>query len=1030
MDLLRRFSEAGHEGHSYRALTFWSWNDHLDPDEVRRQIREMARGGLGGHFMHARRGLETPYMGPEWMEAVRAAIDEGGHTGITPWLYDENAWPSGAASGRVYTGREAYRQKSLAFEEIQPAKWQPTDATVAVFVARKNAKGEYTAFRRLPEPRAVFGRVPRAEEALLHFVYRTSEYVDVFNRDATEEFLKQTHERYRETVGGEFGRAIPGIFTDEPQYAGAGHRVPWSTELPKYFRRTCRYELVDHLPELFFPVEGCRKTRFDFFQAATRLFLLAWTMPIYQWCQRHGLQLTGHVMAEDTLLGQVQYVGAAMPHYEYMHIPGIDHLGRSLGSPVLVKQVASAAAQFGRERVLGEMFGAGGWGATFDDLRLLAEWQFVLGVNLVCQHLAAFSLRGARKRDFPPSLHYHQPWWPQYYLWNDYAASVLSVLTAGTPVVDVLVIHPIGSAWAEFTPLDPSAVKALDERLRELADYLLGIHADFHFGDELILERKGRVLDGDRPATLAVGVKEYATVIVPDATNLRKSTVELLRKFKKAGGTIIFAGRIPELVDGAPSKDVADLAKTCAKADARTPRGRVALKKFLTPALAVLSAGPGGKDATSILAQWRTVGNDSSFYFLNTDLEKPVKARLVLPVKGTPIRLDATTGQATPLEAKVHGKAIEVEHTFGPRESLLMMVAVEEPSPADVMPAPAEPPPRKQALKGRWNVKRLDPNVLILDTAAWRTDEGAYSDPMPIIDIQQQLVMRGSQEVVILKFEFNCAITDLKGRRFELVLEQPQACEMWYNGMRMPLTDNGAYYDTALRRVDITPFVRHGSNVLELKRPWLLDERRGAILMGRAPGWEVRTTVPDSELENLYLLGDFGVGFPKGSRQSSRGSRWMLGRPELVEEPSRLGGADLIRAGYPFFTGRLALEREVTITREPSPDAVLELPPLSAVTATIHIGGQEAGTVWKSPRAVPIGNLLVRGRNLVSITLTTGLRNLLGPHHHEDGEVHVVSPQSFACTKGWYGRSAGHGCFLDGYNVIDFGLGGDVVLRY
>jgi hypothetical protein len=55
---------------------------------------------------------------------------------------------------------------------------------------------------------------------------------------------------------------------------------------------------------------------------------------------------------------------------------------------------------------------------------------------------------------------------------------------------------------------------------------------------------------------------------------------------------------------------------------------------------------------------------------------------------------------------------------------------------------------------------------------------------------------------------------------------------------------------------------------------------------------------------------------------------------------------------------------------------------------------------------------------------------MLGPHHHEDGEVHLVGPQSFACAKGGYGRSAGHGGFLDGYNVVDFGLGGHVVLRY
>jgi hypothetical protein len=1023
MDLLKRFSEAGQESRQWRAITFWSWNDRMDPEEVRRQIREMARGGLGGHFMHARRGLETAYLGPEWMEAVRAAIEEGRHTGVTPWLYDEECWPSGACAGRVYAGREGFRQKYLVFEEIQPVKWQPSESTVAVFLAKKDAEGSYAAFRRVAEPRAACGKVLRPGEALLHFFYRTGDYVDVFNREATEEFLKQTYERYRETIGGEFGRAIPGVFTDEPQYSGAGHRVPWSLELPKFFRRACRYELPDRLPELFFAVGEHRKVRFDFYQAVTRLFLLAWTMPVFQWCERHGLQLTGHMMGEDGLLAQVQWVGAAMPHYEYMHIPGIDHLGRSLGSPVPAKQAASAAAQFGRPRVLSEMFGGAGWNAGLDDLRFIAEWQFVLGVNLVCQHLASFTLRGIRKRDYPPSLHYHQPWWPHYYLWNDYAASVLSVLTAGTAAADVLVVHPISSAWAEFSPLDHRPVRELDERLRALVDYLLGAHADFHFGDELILERQGRA-GKDR---LDVGRCSYRLVIVPDATNLRRSTVALLKEFKAGGGRLVFAGRVPELVDGEPSADVVRLAKGCLKVDMTAPRGRSALRRVLSPQVEVLTAG--GKDAASVLAQWRSAGKDRAFFFLNTDDRRPVKARLRLPVAGRAIRLDPATGQSWELKGQSRGKGMVLAHTFGPRESLMVVVKRGD-GAAGVPDGPPPAPARRAVLKGRWNVRRLDPNVLVLDTARWRTDEGTFSEPMPVIDIQQDLMQRGQQEVVILRFEFDCAIADLKGRRFELVLEQPQTCEMWWNGMRMPLGDAGPYWDSAFRRVDVTPFVRLGANALEMKRPWQVDERRLAIIMGRAGGWESRVLAPEAELEAIYLTGDFGVAFPDGCRQAARGAKWMLGRPRLVDEASRLVATDLIRTGYPFFVGRLALEREVTLKQAPSENAVVELPPFKAVTATVHVNGQEAGTVWKTPRVVPVGGMLVRGRNRLVITLTTSLRNMLGPHHHQEGELFWVSPQSFACNRGWFGRGTGHSCVVDSYSVVDFGLGGDVTVRY
>ena len=41
----------------YRPIPFWSWNEKLEPEELRRQVRAMHDAGLGGFFMHARGGL-------------------------------------------------------------------------------------------------------------------------------------------------------------------------------------------------------------------------------------------------------------------------------------------------------------------------------------------------------------------------------------------------------------------------------------------------------------------------------------------------------------------------------------------------------------------------------------------------------------------------------------------------------------------------------------------------------------------------------------------------------------------------------------------------------------------------------------------------------------------------------------------------------------------------------------------------------------------------------------------------------------
>ena len=58
-----------------RPVPFWSWNDKLEPDELRRQIGAMQDAGMGGFFMHARGGLETEYLSEELKVEVTVSPD-------------------------------------------------------------------------------------------------------------------------------------------------------------------------------------------------------------------------------------------------------------------------------------------------------------------------------------------------------------------------------------------------------------------------------------------------------------------------------------------------------------------------------------------------------------------------------------------------------------------------------------------------------------------------------------------------------------------------------------------------------------------------------------------------------------------------------------------------------------------------------------------------------------------------------------------------------------------------------------------
>src|SRR5699024_4387817 len=91
--------EFSHPGKEYRGAPFWSLNCRLDKKTADFQIGVFEEMGMGGYNLHPRTGLATPYMGEEYMEFIRHAVEEGKKRGMYSWLYDEDRYPSGAAGG-------------------------------------------------------------------------------------------------------------------------------------------------------------------------------------------------------------------------------------------------------------------------------------------------------------------------------------------------------------------------------------------------------------------------------------------------------------------------------------------------------------------------------------------------------------------------------------------------------------------------------------------------------------------------------------------------------------------------------------------------------------------------------------------------------------------------------------------------------------------------------------------------------------------------------------------------------------------
>jgi hypothetical protein len=70
----------------YRGCPFWAWNTRLEKGLLLRQIDVFQEMGLGGFHMHSRVGLDTEYMGTEFMDLIEACVDYAESKGMMACL--------------------------------------------------------------------------------------------------------------------------------------------------------------------------------------------------------------------------------------------------------------------------------------------------------------------------------------------------------------------------------------------------------------------------------------------------------------------------------------------------------------------------------------------------------------------------------------------------------------------------------------------------------------------------------------------------------------------------------------------------------------------------------------------------------------------------------------------------------------------------------------------------------------------------------------------------------------------------------
>lgn len=960
----------------YRPAPFWSWNEKLNVKETTRQVREMEKSGIGGYFMHARGGLQTEYMSNEWFDNVKATLTQGKKLDMLSWGYDENGWPSGFGSGIVNGLGLKYQQKYLRYEE--------TDAPV-------NNDNTITNLNY--------------NDKNVHFYYEVNPfYVDTLDGEVISEFIRVTHQSYKQNLGDDFGD-MTGFFTDEPQISRNGY--PWSFIIEEEYLKAYGEPLAPKLLGLFFDTDYSTQVKYNFWKLATNLFSENFMNNIYKWCQANGSALTGHLVLEEGLWNQIMANGACMPHYEYMTIPGMDNLGRMLNRIECSMQLSSVANQLGKKQILSETFAACGWNVSFEELRLVYEHQMVHGINYLCQHLEGYTLRGIRKRDYPATLFKQQPWWNDYRAFNDMVSRIGYLIAEGEINHEILVLHSADSAWANFDINSNQYALKLTGEMLDVMNRLERNQLQYHLGDATIMERHAKVQNGK----LTIGNGKYSVVVVPPCDCLASNTVRLLKEFKAAGGLIIFTDRIPAMVDGIKSDEIINLAKECVN----TTAGK--LISVIPESLCKIKLKyKGDKIANPILTAVRRFEEQKmTMYYLMNPCD--VTHKFTAEVKGKSASIfNAVTGKEEAVNFDTNGDLLKVNSTIFGNSSLVLFV-YDKPTKKSAKTAKEKLSPIK--FSGKWQIES-DDNAITLDYCDVYFDgELAYKN-IPIGDVQEKALSFGKKVKVKLCFNFN--VKQMGFSHLELVVETPEIFDIAVNGNKIKKKIKGYYHDISFKVIDVFDYVRKGENEITLTCDFVQSEQ---VYENAKKSLEFESEKNklsyDMELEAIYLKGDFAVKTDCEFEKLERNAVRTSGDFYLTTAPKTLKSGSIAEQGYPFFAGSMTFKKTISLAKDECKSRSIKFSRLPSTVTKVKINGKNAGNIMWQPYEIDISKYLIEGENEIEITVTGNLRNLLGPFHLKDGENYWVAPNCFFSDSPIWCKGINKN-WVDSYCFVEFGL--------
>lgn len=531
----------------YSANSFWFWNDVLEPEKLRHQIKEMSDKGVYNAFMHARAYLKTPYLEEAWWKAVDACVEEAKKNNFHLWLYDEYAWPSGTAgsifeygyqkSSRVLAQSKDFISKSIYYVRCDVGS--PQELSERIYMEGNELVGMYIMSDRYFKLICDVNEVEEPSQIMLFFIRYNDGLVDYLNKDAIDFFIHTTYEEYRKRYGEYFGTLIQGVFFDEIYMPSLP--FPWTESLPNTFIKKYDYDIREFLPALVIEnTDNVDKIRCDYYELLSIMYENAYFAQVGDWCTKNNLLLTGHT--EENLGGHPARQGSYFDTMKHLHIPGADNHDYRYRFPRKItycepKCAVSVSRVNGYERAMSEAMGGAGWGCSLQQFKRGINTMAAMGINMFILHGFYYSCEHSGSQgDWPTSFFYQNPYWKHFKIFGDYISRVCYMNTIGTPKVDVGLFYPVEEMRKNtISYYQNEEGKTLEKGYHDILQILIENQIDVDFVD------KRSIIDASvENGKLCVGKEAFSVLIFPDTLIVNEELDVKLSQFISSGGKVLF----------------------------------------------------------------------------------------------------------------------------------------------------------------------------------------------------------------------------------------------------------------------------------------------------------------------------------------------------------------------------------------------------------------------------------------------------------------------------------------------------------